>query len=284
MVNRSGQVLVLVLLVVVVALSIGLSVASRNITNLKTSTQTEQSQRVFSAAEGGVEDVLSRLNTFVQDHPEVTTAQGASEGIPIGTSNITANVNVRALTAYEQVVDEGSVGQINLDGAYVSGVRTIVLEWGKKNSEEVSGIVASMQVNFICQQITCFSQAGIPGQSFSQFRQAYTVNASPGNETGFTPCPDISSADFACKVTFSLPNDNVKFLRIRPFWNKATIKVANPPAEPRLPIQEYNVTSTASTEQGITRRVQVSRAALPQLPAIFDYVFFAEDAASGIVK
>ena len=56
---KSGQILILVLLVVVVVLAIGLSVASRNITNLRTATQSEQSQRAFGAAEGGVEKVLS---------------------------------------------------------------------------------------------------------------------------------------------------------------------------------------------------------------------------------
>ncbi len=60
--KKSGQILILVLLIVVVALAVGLSVASRNITNLRSSTQTEQSQRAFTAAEGGVEDVLSRLS------------------------------------------------------------------------------------------------------------------------------------------------------------------------------------------------------------------------------
>jgi len=61
---KQGQILILVLLVVVVILAVGLSVASRNITNLRTSTQTEQSQRAFTAAEGGVEDVLSNLEAI----------------------------------------------------------------------------------------------------------------------------------------------------------------------------------------------------------------------------
>lgn len=42
----------------VVALTVGLSVASRSITNLRTTTEQEQSQRAFSAAEAGIERVL----------------------------------------------------------------------------------------------------------------------------------------------------------------------------------------------------------------------------------
>ena len=56
--KKKGQVLVLVLLVVVVALAVGLSVASRNLTNLRITTQSEQSQRAFNAAEGGNEHAL----------------------------------------------------------------------------------------------------------------------------------------------------------------------------------------------------------------------------------
>src|SRR3989338_3404772 len=97
--KRRGQILILVLLIVVVALAVGLSVASRNITNLRTSTQTEQSQRAFSAAEGGVEDVLSKLSTIANDINVGSSNSGCAVAgnqaicsVPVG--EITANVNV----------------------------------------------------------------------------------------------------------------------------------------------------------------------------------------------
>ena len=43
-----------------------------------------------------------------------------------------------------------------------------------------------------------------------------------------------------------------------------------------LPIQTYDITSTATTDIGVTRRVQVTKTALPQLPAVFDYVLYSE--------
>src|SRR3972149_6444629 len=101
---KQGQILILVLLAVVVILAVGLSVASRNITNLRTSTQTEQSQRAFSAAEGGVEDVLSRLSTIAQS-PSIATGVD----VPVTVGDITANVNVKASSVYEAVVEEGTV-------------------------------------------------------------------------------------------------------------------------------------------------------------------------------
>src|SRR4030042_6419904 len=112
--KRRGQVLVLILLIVVVALAVGLSVASRNITNLRTSTQTEHSQRALTAAEGGIEDILSRLSEVAP------VGAGVSEEYTVPVGDISANVTVTAKTVYEATIQPGEVGQINLIGATCS--------------------------------------------------------------------------------------------------------------------------------------------------------------------
>ncbi len=56
--NQSGQALLLVLLSMAVALTLVLSVLSRTITDVKISSQDENSQRAFSAAEAGIEQAL----------------------------------------------------------------------------------------------------------------------------------------------------------------------------------------------------------------------------------
>lgn len=56
--HQSGQVVVILLLVVVVALGVGLSVVGRSVTEISTSTKTEDSSRAFSAAEAGIEKAL----------------------------------------------------------------------------------------------------------------------------------------------------------------------------------------------------------------------------------
>lgn len=55
---QRGQALLIVVLVMVVALTVGLSVASRSITNLKITSDDENSQRAFFAAEAGVERLI----------------------------------------------------------------------------------------------------------------------------------------------------------------------------------------------------------------------------------
>lgn len=56
--SQSGQVVIVLLLVMVLALAIGLSVIGRSVTEISTSTKTEDSSRAFSAAEAGIERLL----------------------------------------------------------------------------------------------------------------------------------------------------------------------------------------------------------------------------------
>lgn len=63
-VAEEGQILLTLVLVVLVSLTIGLSISQRAISNLSTSTKTEQSSRAFSAAEAGIEQAL-RTNAEV---------------------------------------------------------------------------------------------------------------------------------------------------------------------------------------------------------------------------
>lgn len=62
--NQKGQVLLIVVLVMIVVLTVGLSVASRSITNLRTSTEEINSQKALSAAEAGIEQAL-QTNTSI---------------------------------------------------------------------------------------------------------------------------------------------------------------------------------------------------------------------------
>lgn len=57
--NQSGQIIVILLLIMLVALSIGLAFTQKSVTDVTTSTQSEQSSRAFSAAEAGIEKALT---------------------------------------------------------------------------------------------------------------------------------------------------------------------------------------------------------------------------------
>lgn len=247
--KRKGQVLILILLVVVVALAVGLSVASRNLTNLRTTTQTEQSQKAFNAAEGAIEKVLADLQSGTAVDTSGTT-------IPVPVGDLEAAVTVVASKTYEETIGEGSVGQVDLGGA--SG--DIQIEWSSD-----TGDLASLMLTEIFEN---------PGGSIGQSRYAWS-GASGRTETGFidpllscSPSPGLAKCG---KITLNL---NSKLLRIRPLWNQAAVKVSGVGAP--LSEQIYTITSSAKTELGLTRKIQVVRTAKPQLPAAFDYALYSE--------
>ena len=56
--KEKGQVLLLVVLVMVVSLTVGLSVASRSVVNVRTSSEEVDTQKALAAAEAGIEQIL----------------------------------------------------------------------------------------------------------------------------------------------------------------------------------------------------------------------------------
>ena len=272
---KSGQILILVLLIVVVALAVGLSVASRNLTNLRISTQTEESQRAFSAAEGGVEDVLSRLETLAtpgsQSQADLISVGGYNETFDVG--DIPATVKVFGRNVYETTVEPGEVAQVNLlvnqgpPPTYYTG--NITIEW--PTSPHVS-----LEVTLVCESSTTVPpcNGGVAGSgSYSQNRLAFQGSGAPADQTGSWQSAVCSSG--TCSAPVPVPSGtNARFLRIKPFHDTVNkLKVLGSPA---LPTQIYEINSVAKTNLGITRRVQVTRTALPALPAVFDYVLYSE--------
>lgn len=288
---KSGQILIIVLLIVVVTLAVGLSVASRNITNLRTSTQTEQSQRAFSAAEGGVEDVLNQLSTLKLDTATVNTAAGRDIPVTGLSGDITTIVNLKGVPSFEASVGTGEIIQTGLVQADVTGYNgTFDIEWSKRNTEEDTP-AASIEVTLVCADTTGICNDTRTWQSnYGQKRYYFRVGTrteeasfppgvtSPANPTG-TVC--MSGGAYACKATIppsGTLGTNVLFARIRPLWKDATIKVTGSGAQAlNFPIQTYEISSRATmTSSGISRRVQVKRTALPTLPAAFDFAVYSE--------
>ncbi len=77
---QKGQTIIILLLVVVIALGIGLTVVGRSITEISTSTKTEESTRAFAAAEAGIERALSRNSGI---------GQGSAGNLSLGSSDLT---------------------------------------------------------------------------------------------------------------------------------------------------------------------------------------------------
>ena len=85
--HERGQMLLVVVLTMIIALTIGLSVASRSITNLRISRQSEESSRAFQAAEAGVEEILQ-------------TSPNCTEGATCSLQTLQNNTSYQTKVAY----------------------------------------------------------------------------------------------------------------------------------------------------------------------------------------
>lgn len=260
--QQKGQIALIVLLVMVVVLTIGLSVASRSVTDIYLSESKEAGIRAFNAAEAGIEEALSRVNL-------------AGESFDVSVGDITANVNVEELNTLETLVKRNDVIEVPLSGGSATGVR---ISWtreedGEQNpdgvcEEDEGGAPASIEIIRLRQEL-----AGVVGLRY--LYNAPTCAIVNGFETAAA-----GSDGFVSSVTLPDPSidgdpaDGVYdiALRIRTFYNKATVAVL--PTDGELPSQEYRISSTATTETGETRAVELTRSA-SALPAIFDYALFS---------
>lgn len=264
-VKKPGQILILVLLIIVVALAVGLSVAARNITNLRTSAQTEQSQRAFTAAEGGVEEVLSKISKVAEDLRVGSGATsncsvsgvGGEANCSVTVGDINANVTVKSNSNFQSTIELGNVGQIDLAGA----TGNVQINWAK-SGDALETPPATIAV----------TQYVKSGAVYSQDRKLFQgeFGARPGESGTFDNPGSCTPATGYQKCAVVTLQANAVMLRIRPFWTRASVNVSG-----NLQTQVYEISSVAKTDSGITRRVQVSRTALPQLPAVFDYVLFS---------
>ena len=278
---KSGQILILVLLVIVVVLAVGLSVASRNITNLRTATQSEQSQRAFSAAEGGVEKVLSSINDIGD---KIKFGQGGTVGdcqisvgqqqasCPISGLSVSTHVTVVSSKKFEDTIIPGNVGQIDLGNA--SEGNQIKIEWARNPDEANDPGPASIEITQIYGS-TSYNQKRYfaPGRADRLSKENLKTDFLSSSCQGFDPSGEYNK----CVVVTTF--DSAQILRIKPFWAATTVRVSGTGGF-ELPVQTYDVTSNATTENGVTRRVQVTKTTMPQMPAVFDYVLYSEGAIS----
>lgn len=264
--GQKGQVLLIVLLVMVVGLTIGLSLATRSVTDIKISTQLEESSRAFAAAEAGIEaalkgepvvDCAGTWQTIGQAKYcfSKTTAGGTSDPLVLGKIGIADTYTVW-LVEHDIVT-----GNPQIDESHDYDGTSIDVCWGEGGETTKP----AMEVSVIYKDATGYKVA----------RGAYDPDSSRTGSNHFT---DISGSSvncgggFAYGTTVSLPSGVLLIaLRLRPFYLEANVGVA--PQGDNLPSQGLSIASTGTAGE-TTRKVEVVDS-YPSLPAIFDYVLFS---------
>lgn len=271
--SESGQALLIVVLVMVVSLTIGLSVVSRSITNLRTTTDEEQSQRAFSAAEAGIEQALK-------------TGVGIAQSTPLGNNASIKEVTVTQIGGANQFLLNGGNTVPKDSGAdiWLSDNPTFAnpkspdffsLYWGVPSDGDCT-TAAAIEVIVI---------SGATVNSSTSTRYAFDPCSSRGNSFAApdTPSPypnPMAGKTFKYRTTISGSDKIISGLIVRvvPLYANTIMAVYTCNSGggncTTLPIQAKKLESTGAS--GTTTRKITVLQGFTQLPAeFFQYVLFA---------
>lgn len=268
--SQSGQTAVFVFILLVVGLTIGLSLSTRTIKDLQSSSGSDLSSRAFSAAEAGVEEALRQNLSSI-----ATGTFSAPTKFPTDNQS-TYSYRVAKSASFTQTITQDTSVQLNLkneDGSLFTG--SLQIFWTKvaDTVENSTGSRPSLEITLVKNVGGTYSltKYAVNSETRSNSFQnpdgstsGAVVNALPNYTSG-----QVGDPNFANLATVTIAvSDKVEAVRIRPLYNKATVSARGT----NLPAQSFVITS-----QGVagtsTRVVEVTRT-IPALPAIFDYVLF----------
>ena len=247
---QSGQIGVIIVLIMSVLLTVGLSMSANTNSDLFISQQEEESNRVFNAAEAGIEEALSGNLVFSENPATGTVAKIADIGI---------NYQVNSLRILETRVFEGSSLKIDVQGAATGN--QLNLNWAKETtcSGEKKISPASLLISVY------YDDAGtIKTRHYAYGGCDYSDN--------FIPAIVVNNEGYKRGITVTLTEDDL-FVRIKPVYNDTNIRARG--FGWNLPYQGFLIRSEAESDLGNENRsVEVIRS-LPNAPAVMDYSLYS---------
>lgn len=290
--NKKGQIVIVLLLTMLVALAIGLTITQRSITDIATSTQTEQSSRAFSAAEAGIEKALKagdlplNIPSFDlgnQSKAEVKVADSlprpkqALEFPPIGKDQVAqfwlANINQPFAPYYTQNKVDVYFGNVPASSSVPAAEINLIYR-------DSAGIYKSVK-KFVD------PDSSRSGNGFSRCEAPDAIpNPAPINTTSSLNTTDASRS-FLCKYNFDFSAQSPltpMIIKVRILYADDSQRVAVQPIIPgvgcttdpfsdcSLPPQATIYTSTGTAGQS-QKTLQVYKAKM--IPLFFDYAIFA---------
>lgn len=282
--NQKGQVIIVLLLTILVGLSIGLVVTQKTVTDVTTSTQTEQSSRAFSVAEAGIERALSG------DLTSVTVADTENESNAV-IKSIENLPNPHQALEYQNKINKEDTAQFwlsNMDlNPYYPQDRDLFLYFGNIDEPESKNIPA-VETILITKDGSNFTAKreyfdANPARTVNNlFAQSCTVNQQIPTTNSKTT---TDLRPFRCRVKIrTLPTGIPIMLRARILYSDTPQPIAlspdTKPPDPRsLPPQltRYYSTGRAGQSQKIITATKHTNI----LPSLLDYAVFSN---SSIVK
>lgn len=264
---ESGQMLMLVILIMVAAMTVGLSVAARTITNVRISSEEENSEKAFSAAEAGIEQTIGKTTgmtgTFENNsgyETKVNTLTGDA---------LLLNNDIKVLK--DNAVDLWLANYPNYSNTW-SG--TITIFWGNDSdqctSDESTNSMAALEVLLI------YGNKNTP-KLIHYMLDPCQERSFVNHFTYITPSSgEINSVSFRYKQSITITNGIIA--RIIPLYAAANIGVSGCDSNnnncSRLPSQGTVIESLGTADE--TKRKVIMVQSYPKLPEeLFSFALFS---------
>ena len=261
--RQAGQILLVVVLAAVVALTVGLSAVSRTITNTKVTTEEANSQKALSAAEAGIEELVSNAGTLATG--DLSNNSRFKAGVtPIASQDILINNGAPILKDdgadiwFSSYPDFGN----NPSGSRWSGTMTVY--WKDNDGCSVSG---TQVVNPAIEVVVI---SGASKNSPIMTRAAYDACNSRGNNFTNPGGGGTTISGVTLNHRFKINVNNGFIARIIPLYANAIIGVHG---DTSLPSQG-NIIDSVGTSGNTTRKIKVFQG-FPKIPIeYFPYNLF----------
>lgn len=270
--GSSGQVVLMLVLITIVGLTIALSLISRTVTDIRISSQIEQSGRAFSAAEAGVESALKGAAVGPTGTVSLSNASASYAVTQLGgnANNLIFPVTAPGIAQTVWLIDHNSDGTINESGSSYAAASTFDICWGT-DPNTTPAIILSLFYK--------------RGTTYKVVRGAYDQNAAArGNnfaavESGGS---DYCGSNYRFRKIITptsvsdfelLGSDKLLFLQVQSVYENTTMAL-KPSAS--LPNQGKIITSTGQTDTGVIRKIQVIQG-YNVLPPFLNFGLFVEN-------
>lgn len=249
---QHGQVLILVVFAMVVTLTVGLSVAARSITNLRSTSDQQSSQRALAQAEAGVERVIQTTGS------DITITPAASGDTFAVSSKQVLGTYIALNNGNDVLVNQPVDVWLATPPAYSdphSGDLTVY--WANSPSGNPTAAI----------EVAVIDASGI-----THYVYDYTAGRGNNFDHANTATRTIAGGTYNYNATFTVANG--KIARIMPLYGDTPIAIEwHGTGGVALPSQGQQISSTGQAG-GTERNVSAYRS-YPQIPVeMFPYAIF----------
>lgn len=292
--KESGQIVLIIVLITIVGLTVGLSLVSRTIRDIRISSQIEQSERAFSAAEAGIETALrggvgTALPTGTVNLPGAVSDYTVEKLIPeLGEAVYFPTIQLNDVqTIWLTDLDSnGNIPDGGLGQNHTEAAKTYHLCWEKSSVN--SGTIPALEVSVFYHISGAYKYAkrAYDPDTTSRLAPNNFINADTdaSGDNVFDYCG--GQYEYMKKITFTgndaeadkwdlIGGAKLLFLRVQPLY--APTELAFKPKDSDIALHEQGkiITAIGRTETGVVRKIQVNQS-YTELPPLLDFTLFYE--------